>query len=86
MERGYHPDGWLGMILGSKLFYDFSGKYKFEDKFDGLVKELDRRYNKQPSPSGGGDFVDSPISQVSCGGCRARSSGLYRGGGGAVND
>ena len=28
---------------------------------------------------GGGDFVDSPISQVSVRGCRARSSGLYRG-------
>ncbi|ESO96616.1 hypothetical protein LOTGIDRAFT_69048, partial [Lottia gigantea] len=40
MERGYRPDGWLGMILGAKLFYDFSGKYPFESKIEGLLKEI----------------------------------------------
>ncbi|XP_046563254.1 uncharacterized protein LOC124272159 [Haliotis rubra] len=42
MELGYRPDGWLGMILGSKLFFDFSGKYSFDSKIDGLNKELQR--------------------------------------------
>lgn len=41
MERGYVPDGWLGFILGSKLFYEFSPKYPFEDKMNALLKELD---------------------------------------------
>ena len=25
MEEGYQPDGWLGMILGTKLWYGFYG-------------------------------------------------------------
>ncbi|ESO86097.1 hypothetical protein LOTGIDRAFT_79355, partial [Lottia gigantea] len=40
MERGYRPDGWLGFILGAKLFYDFSGKYSFESRMDGLIKAV----------------------------------------------
>ena len=42
MQRGYKPDGWLGFILGAKLFYDFSGKYAFQDKINDLLKELRR--------------------------------------------
>ncbi|XP_060595653.1 uncharacterized protein LOC132749773 [Ruditapes philippinarum] len=41
MEQGYNADGWLGFILGAKLFFDFSGKYPFEDKMSGLIKEMD---------------------------------------------
>ncbi|KAK7441514.1 hypothetical protein BaRGS_00040569 [Batillaria attramentaria] len=40
MERSYRPNGWLGILLGSKLFFDFSGKYPFEKKLDELVREL----------------------------------------------
>ncbi|KAK7115728.1 hypothetical protein V1264_001547 [Littorina saxatilis] len=40
LERGYKPDGWLGMLKGSKLFFDFSGKYPYEKKVDELFKEL----------------------------------------------
>ena len=42
MEQGYKPDGWLGLMIGSKYFIDFSGKYKFEDKLGDLFRELDR--------------------------------------------
>ena len=42
LERGYKPDGWLGFILGAKLFFDFSGKYPFEAKMNDLLKELAR--------------------------------------------
>ena len=42
LERGYKPDGWLGFILGAKLFFDFSGKYPFETKMNDLLKELAR--------------------------------------------
>ncbi|EDO33720.1 predicted protein, partial [Nematostella vectensis] len=24
MENGYKPDGWLGMIMGSKLYFNFA--------------------------------------------------------------
>ncbi|CAH1788063.1 unnamed protein product [Owenia fusiformis] len=37
MQRDYKPDGWLGAMLGDKLFIDFSGKYPFEDKIKELV-------------------------------------------------
>ena len=40
LQRGYKPDGWLGMILGAKLFIDFSGKYPFEKKWAELAKQL----------------------------------------------
>ncbi|ESP03408.1 hypothetical protein LOTGIDRAFT_171498 [Lottia gigantea] len=52
MERGYRPDGWLGFILGAKLFYDFSGKYSFESRMDGLIKAVMQIYDPQ---SVGGD-------------------------------
>ncbi|XP_062615610.1 uncharacterized protein LOC134277306 isoform X2 [Saccostrea cucullata] len=40
MERGYKAKGWLGFILGSKLFFEFSGKYPFEKKIEELVREI----------------------------------------------
>ncbi|CAC5383014.1 unnamed protein product [Mytilus coruscus] len=40
LEMNYKPDGWLGFIIGTKLFYDFSGKYPFEKKVNELVREL----------------------------------------------
>lgn len=42
MELGYKPDGWLGLLIGSRYFVEFSGKYKFEDKMVDLFRELDR--------------------------------------------
>ncbi|XP_067664694.1 uncharacterized protein [Haliotis asinina] len=43
LQRDYKPDGWLGLIKGAKLFFDFSGKYPFEKKASELVKELGAR-------------------------------------------
>ncbi|KAK7484537.1 hypothetical protein BaRGS_00024169 [Batillaria attramentaria] len=40
MESGYTPNGWLGILLGSKLYFDFSGRYPFDKKFEELVREL----------------------------------------------
>ncbi|KAH9492545.1 hypothetical protein Btru_025773 [Bulinus truncatus] len=41
MQKNYKPDGWLGLILGSKLYYDFSGKYPdFNKPMTGLLKAL----------------------------------------------
>ena len=42
MERDYKPDGWLGILIGTKLFFDFSGKYEFREKFSKLIVELQR--------------------------------------------
>ena len=49
MESGYQPDGWLGFILGSRLFFDFGGKYPFETKVDGLIKEIQSKLERVAS-------------------------------------
>ncbi|CAG2233919.1 unnamed protein product [Mytilus edulis] len=46
MEGGYKPDGWLGFIIGAKLFYDFSGKYAFENKMKELIKDVQTSLQK----------------------------------------
>ena len=40
MQPRYHPDGWLGMLVGAKLYINFDGKYTFDDAYQMLVKEL----------------------------------------------
>lgn len=40
MEKDYKADGWLGFIIGAKLFYEFSGKYEYGDKVNELIREV----------------------------------------------
>ena len=59
MQGGYKPDGWLGMILGAKLYYDFSGKYTYESRIDQLLKAL-----RDAAGIGGGDTADGGVSKL----------------------
>ena len=43
MQTGYAATGWLGAMIGAKLFYDFSGKYDFDKKFQELYLALSRQ-------------------------------------------
>ncbi|XP_059140092.1 uncharacterized protein LOC131928166 [Physella acuta] len=44
MEHSYKPSGWLGILLGSKMFYDFSGeKYSFDEKIKDLIRDIGDR-------------------------------------------
>ena len=43
MDHKYRPDGWLGFIVGSKFWIDFSEKYKLDSSADKLEKELGNR-------------------------------------------
>ncbi|KAH9492766.1 hypothetical protein Btru_026264 [Bulinus truncatus] len=43
MQNKYIPDGWLGFLLGSKIFYEFTGKYDFNSKLRELIKEIGNR-------------------------------------------
>ena len=43
MQRHYRADGWLGMLLGSKLYINFDGKFTFEHAYAMLLKELKDR-------------------------------------------
>ena len=40
MQRKYKPDGWLGMLLGSKFYVNFDGKYEFDEAYTMLNREL----------------------------------------------
>ncbi len=40
MQKGYKADGWLGIILGSKIFIDFT-KYEFGECMSRLQKEIE---------------------------------------------
>jgi hypothetical protein len=43
MEEGYKPDGWLGMILGTKLWYGFYGAVELDDgALEGRVSDMAR--------------------------------------------
>ncbi len=43
VQPGYVPDGWLGALVGSKLFYDMTSEEKVEIQTSKLVKELGDR-------------------------------------------
>ena len=40
LQHRYDPDGWLGIIKGTKLHFDFSVEEKFESSLQGLFKEI----------------------------------------------
>ncbi|XP_052267989.1 uncharacterized protein LOC127869450 isoform X1 [Dreissena polymorpha] len=64
MQQKYRPDGWLGLILGAKLFFDFSGKYPFEKPFTGLLKELRGRGQVDLNQTPSTDTADGPITMT----------------------
>jgi len=43
MENDYRPDGWLGIMLGSKLWYDFRSDASFDSAMDQVIKVLGNR-------------------------------------------
>ena len=40
LEYKYNADGWLGIMIGTKLWFDFSVETKFEASLQGLIKEI----------------------------------------------
>lgn len=50
----YSPDGWLGMTIGTKLWFDFSKLELFDKSGEGLVREIERKgVSLLGSPSSG---------------------------------
>ncbi|CAL8091419.1 unnamed protein product [Calicophoron daubneyi] len=47
-QPGYQPDGWLGIMIGTRLYIDFSGKYPFEQKFEELLHSIEKLSAKGP--------------------------------------
>ena len=48
MDSKYRPDGWLGFIVGSKFWIDFSEKHKLDSSLDTLIRELGNRGKFEP--------------------------------------
>lgn len=44
MRQGYRPDGWLGLMIGSRVYMDF-GRYDFETACDKLLTEISLQRN-----------------------------------------
>ena len=40
LETGYRPDGWLGLLVLTNLYFDFSVPEKFENSWRGLYAKL----------------------------------------------
>ena len=59
MERNYRPNGWLGMIVGTKLWIDFRNSYGIEAGVGKLLRELGGRGRQNQ----GGDLT-SDASQM----------------------
>ncbi|XP_053382962.1 uncharacterized protein LOC123539905 isoform X2 [Mercenaria mercenaria] len=64
MERGYTPDGWLGFIVGAKLFFEFSPKYPFEDKMKALLKELNQVFGETADTPDSGEIIKPQTAAV----------------------
>ncbi|XP_076101331.1 uncharacterized protein LOC143071117 [Mytilus galloprovincialis] len=63
LQNRYRPDGWLGILIGSKKFYDFSGKYDFEKKFLELRGELEGQLlQKKRQPAAMKDLVNQVVT------------------------
>ena len=43
LERNYKPDGWLGMLAGSKVWLDFTEKSRFEGHVQMLLRQIGER-------------------------------------------
>eukprot|EP01041_Mallomonas_annulata_P001806 gene1806-3503_t len=44
VEPGYTADGWLGALLGTKLWYDFTAPTKFSESFKQLKRAIDKLF------------------------------------------
>ena len=40
LEHNYRADGWLGIVKGTKLHFDFSREKYFSSSMKGLLKEV----------------------------------------------
>jgi len=49
LEPGYVPDGWLGILIGTKLFFDLSRPATFDVELDRVIQEIGSRGRLQPS-------------------------------------
>ncbi|XP_074660324.1 uncharacterized protein LOC141912817 [Tubulanus polymorphus] len=78
MQPHYKPDGWLGLIMGSKLYYNFSKPKHFQPKITELVCALKKIQSDDVTRGGQGDEITAetvaPVTTMS-GNQRRRQDG-----------
>ena len=53
MEEGYDPDGWLGALVGLKLYFVMYSKHQVEQQLANLMQELGTRGRGQGTSAPG---------------------------------
>ncbi|XP_045216641.2 uncharacterized protein LOC123566525 [Mercenaria mercenaria] len=48
MQRGYKPDGWLGALIGARLYIEFSPHYPFDDQMKKVRDQI--KLDDEPPP------------------------------------
>lgn len=52
MQQDYSPLGWLGIIIGGKIYYKFYGpRFSFEQTISSVMKEINRYYQDEKPKS-----------------------------------
>ena len=57
MQYKYKPDGWLGMILGAKMYVEFSQRREYQNSLDLLIKEMQGYLAAKPALEKPGKFI-----------------------------
>jgi len=50
VEKGYKPDGWLGILVGSKLYYNMFNTDMMQQSIPGLVTAVEAIHNDAKAP------------------------------------
>ncbi|KAK7462001.1 hypothetical protein BaRGS_00038583, partial [Batillaria attramentaria] len=52
MQAGYKPDGWLGLVMGSKFYYDFSSddEFGFKKSINKLLSDVNKLLPGKDTP------------------------------------
>ncbi|CAF0785528.1 unnamed protein product [Brachionus calyciflorus] len=52
MQQDYSPHGWLGIIIGGKIYYKFAGqRVNFDQTMSSVIKEVNRYYQEEKPKS-----------------------------------
>ena len=67
LQHKYKADGWLGMLLGTKLWFEFHSKHVVEENVGKLIKELGERGRDFDMADGTAEPVARPVEAVPVG-------------------
>ena len=68
MEKNYQPDGWLGLVIATELYFEFTDEEKFDDSMIKLMREIGERGKTGVEMIAPSDVVDigGKLHDLSC--------------------